>query len=91
MYGSSLLRLAIRSLRHTVTWEERDTKRELLSAREGEGERGRNRRQGPRQFAHTHTGRKNRERERVGDGDRRSDMRGGRHGATSLIPILSPP
>lgn len=68
MYGSSLLRLAILSLRHTVTWEERDTKRELLSARESEGERGRNRRKGPRRLARTNTGRKNRERGRVGDG-----------------------
>lgn len=80
MYGSSLLRLAILSLRHTVTWEERDTKRESLSARESEGERGRNRRQGPHHFARTHTGR---------EGESETDRRGGRHGAASLIPVLS--
>lgn len=81
MYGSSLLRLAILSLRHTVTWEERDTKRESLSAREREAET-----EGKALvilLAHIQGGRTGRE------GESETDRRGGRHGAASLIPVLS--
>lgn len=81
-YGRSLLRLAVRSLRHTVTREERDTKTESLSAREREAET-----EGKALVilhARIRVGRAGRE------GESETYRRGGRHGAASLIPVHSP-
>ncbi len=82
-YGRSLLRLAVRSLRHIVTGEGRDTKRESLTAREREAET-----EGKALVilhARIRGGRAGRE------GESETDRRGGRHGAASLIPVHSPP
>lgn len=81
-YGCSLLRLAVYALLDTQS-QERDTKRESLSAREREAET-----EGKALVilrARIRGGRAGRE------GESETDRRGGRHGAASLIPDHSPP